>query len=235
MNDAFVSYPPRIYSLLKQSLQYKLQFSIRHKSSSDYYLTTIIEIDPEFRYIIMDELHPESANQQFGAGDIITIDNQLNRVSLKFDCIIEKYIPGQSGAPGQYLLSYPSEIYYPQQRHFHRLRLNNQDNATCTIYLDENTSLGAICHDISISGICLSLKSDRSLPPLTAGMRFEARIELDELPQISTDIIIRNMRHTPGHEQLLYGVAFIELLPRHQNIIQKYLTRVERRRLGRAR
>lgn len=194
----------------------------------DFILTSIIEVDNGS--LILDYGTSEALNQRAVASDRIILVTTQDRVKVQFVADGMEQVE-YLGRPA-FRTAIPSELLKLQRREYYRLTTPMVNPITCSLTRPDSSRIDLVIADISLGGIAIANYQHQIM--LEIGDKFaDCRIVLPDIGTLTTGLEVRN-----EHEILLKngtkshraGCMFIDMPPRQQNTIQRYIIKLDRER-----
>lgn len=199
----------------------------------DFILTSILGVDTnQDGLLILDYGADETRNKQILASGRIILVTTQEHVKVQFTMEgIEKteYL----GRPA-FKATIPGKLMKLQRREYYRIFTPIVNTIKCVMTRPEGGRVETVIANISLGGIAITNYQNQIRPNI--GERFnDCRIVLPEIGTISAvmeirsehEIILRN-----GAKTHRAGCMFIDLPPKQQTMIQRYIIKLERERVG---
>ena len=194
----------RIGALLHQLVEKRALLEVTLKNQKQAFTSTILDVDHENDYFILDELKPESGNSVLKHTPKLHIRGQLGGISMDFNATVFEF--GLEDNIPFYKLSLPKKINYLQRRQAVRVKLNANNVVSVTFTLADGQKITGLLDDISIGG--LRARFDENLPNTIArGEKLSCAFELppDNNEVINCNFVIRSVKHDKNK----FGPPFI--------------------------
>lgn len=196
------------------------------------YQSLILEIDPDNKELLIDELYPAENLQSLQPGDTLQVTSESRQVNVSFYSRLLAIETRQEGKV--YRLEMPEEIGRNQSRGAYRVYVENEVGLDIDINVNGEHLPAVNIINLSIDGIKLSFANDMSD---TFNLRRQSVVKLSEcliyLPDgaaIDCDVLLRNLYtiraphlHSLGGGQLLIND------PQQKVKLQQFLAAVQRR------
>lgn len=129
--------------------------------------------------------------------------------------------------------SRPQSLLFIQRRDYFRLSVPARQPVLCHIPQGQDgDTLSVEIIDISLGGI--ALPGPLPFANLAPGTRLQdCRIELPETGSLQVDLMVCSLRENRLRDGSRIGCRFMQLSGGNQTLIQRYINRIERRRLAR--
>lgn len=195
---------------------------------NDFILTSIIDVGNQS--LILDYGTNELLNQRVAASDKIILVTTQDRVKVQF--VVNGVKPIEHLGRPAFRAGIPDELLKLQRREYYRLSTPMVNPVTCSLTCPDNGQIDLIIADISLGGIALTNYQHQI--KFEIGDRFaDCRIVLPGIGTLTTGIEIRNEHETTlksGTKSHRAGCMFIDMPPRQQNTIQRYIIKLDRER-----
>jgi len=175
-----------IYVVLRRALTNHCALTVFIGNRPEAYSSAIIEIVPEQRVLMLDELTPAPGTGRLVKGDVLHIRALVDGVQLHFDSKVAA-IGVQDGLPF-YRVDFPSRIEYPQRRRQYRVTVPL--NRGLQIYFDlaRNHRLIGELRDISMGGLCARITAGNMEEGVDPHQTAHCRIMLPDNQSIVTEV-----------------------------------------------
>jgi len=174
------------YVVLRRALANHCPLTVYVGKRPEAYSSAILEILPEKRVLMLDELTPAPSHGRLAKGDVLHIRAIVDGVQLQFDSTVTE-LGVQDGLP-YYRASFPSRIDYPQRRRQYRVTVPM--NRGLQIYFDfaRNHRLVGELRDISMGGLCARITSGHLDEGADQPRTASCRIMLPDNQSIVTEV-----------------------------------------------
>lgn len=200
------------------------------KQGSEFFLTSIVEVDSASGGLIVDCGQEAEANRRALAADKFVFVTNLDRIKIQFSTTALAQINHQ-GRPA-FRAPLPTSLLKLQRREYYRLVTPLRTPLHCII-----PNLGGARHevmvaDISVGGVGISGLRPEAL--LENGQQLaHCRIALPEEGIVAATLEVRNLYQSTlrsGGQVLHAGCHFVDIPAAHQAMIQRYIIRIDRER-----
>ena len=225
--------PREILAVLRQVATQGDLVTLYFNSGKDFLLTTLLSVNEQ--EVLLDKGSSEEMNRRAVSADKIFCVTRHAKVKLQFILtgVREVMHEGRS----VFSAALPATLLRLQRREYFRLNTPLNRPLVCHIPLQhENGTVEVFPRnvvDISIGGIAIQ----------TDGIDFAAEqifgncnLSLPEIGVLNVTLKVRNLYEVPlrnGHLSKRAGCQFVDLPPSAQNMIQRYIVRIERERKAR--
>ena len=175
-----------IYVVLRRALTNHCPLTVFVGNRTEAYSSAILEIVPEQRVLMLDELTPAPGVGRLVKGDVLHVRALVDGVQLQFDSTVMA-LGVQDGLPF-YRVAFPSRIEYPQRRRQYRVTVPL--NRGLQIYFDlaRNHRLTGELRDISMGGLCARITAGNLEDGVDAHQAAHCRIMLPDNQSIVTEV-----------------------------------------------
>ncbi len=216
--------------ILRALMQKGERVTAHFNAGEDLILTSILDVDMDADYVILDAGASEALNRKIlEARKIIFITSQ-DKVRIQFSASRIEKIPYE-GRPA-FKISLPESLIKLQRREYYRLTTPISKPLVCTFPLEDGKKEELHAVDLSIGGIGVL----NPLPgfQLEVGNVYQGcHFVLPEIGTIVTALQIRNAFEITlknGTHTRRAGCMFVNLPGTMQSMIQRYIIKLERER-----
>lgn len=194
---------------------------IKFKNSKEQYVSMILEIDKECKYLILDELNPAEGHKQVEKGKEFLVSSSHNGVAVYYKSVVEEIITQDNLA--SYKMHFPETFEYKQQRDSFRVNitLNPLDGAIT----HEDKELKGKIIDISFSG--LKFKFDGEIK-INKEKIIKNCYLFNEKDKFTFNLRPALVSFNEEKNFTTLGGKFLDLDPRQNNIINKLVQKLQR-------
>jgi c-di-GMP-binding flagellar brake protein YcgR len=228
-----------ILSIMRQLVDARSLVSARLVPGTDAFLSAILRVADDGHSLILDGSPDVLMNDRIERAAQLDCVTQLDKVRIQFR--LERPTLEAFGSSPAFRAPLPGELLRLQRREFYRLQAPVTQSLTCTVPLPEaggsmrEMTLRII--DISGGGIAIAVPPEGV--PFAPGSEFAGcQIRLPDSAPIPARLIVRNLfRLTTrnGVEMLRAGCEFSDMPRGADEIIQRYILKIERERSARQR
>jgi flagellar brake protein len=223
-----VTHAPQIIGLLKRIRDQRVLLSVTVPGHGDVFNSLLLEVDPERKLILLDELNPHAGHELVCETHQLRVHCQCQGVELGFACEVEVG-QGQSGI-AFYRAALPESINYLQRRGSYRVRVGLDLAVHVQLPVDEATLVEGELFDLSMGG--LGAHVDAKLH-LEHGQVLPCVLSLPKADPIQVEIEIRFVRADEHKPTQRIGACFRNIQPRQQTLLRRLVTQLEREMLRR--
>ena len=144
-----------IVSLLNKINSKHSLLTIVLNTAEECFGSTILEINKEENYLVLDELYPIQGHELIKVGTEISLNAHHAGAFVNFTNTIEAI--GSNDDAAYYKISIPGEIEYHQRRNTYRVTTSMSEPIPVNLVNEENVLVSAELRDISLGGVCLRL------------------------------------------------------------------------------
>jgi c-di-GMP-binding flagellar brake protein YcgR len=199
--------------------------SIGFGGSQDFILSAILAVNPDFEEVVLDYGADQAAMQKLLASNRLRFTTQLDHVRILFQTDLVAATSFE-GSPA-FRTPLPASLLRLQRRDAYRLKIPLSRPVMCDMPAAD-TGAGRVrvrVRDISAGGVGL-VDYPPSMRLVPGTVRKDCRIVLPELGTLTADLEV--MHATADVESRRCGCRFVGLSQAMANLIQRYITKIER-------
>lgn len=225
--------PLEILAVLRQVATQGDLVTLYFNSGKDFLLTTLLAVNEQ--EVLLDKGSSEEMNRRSISADKIFCVTRHAKVKLQFILtgVREVMLDGRS----VFAAALPVTLLRLQRREYFRLNTPLNRPLVCHIPLQHEDGTVELFTrnvvDISVGGVAIQTDGIDFIPEQVFG---GCNLELPEIGVLSITLMVRNLYEVPlrnGHLSKRAGCKFVDLPPASQNMIQRYIVRIERERKAR--
>lgn len=224
-NNALIKDDLEIYSLLKKVQKSKQLISLSFDSLPNQSLTSLIEVHYDSKVLVFDEPNPQLTSKLIVSKHEAEFSLTLEKLPVKFNA---KFILNKKDNDFNDLYTpFPSKIYYPQNRNYHRFRTEFIEGIKAVIFLSPTKQLPCQLINISLRGLCIRLPySFASIFQLNQSID-DIYIQLPNQKGFSISAKIQNTQIEAGYTHIVLGLQIKEQQSSIEKTIQQFIFRTE--------
>jgi c-di-GMP-binding flagellar brake protein YcgR len=220
-----VTDPDQISSLLQKLHESHSLLAVRLRGIDDIFMSAIIEVSPQQRYIVLDELAPAAGAMAIKANQRVLIRSRLNNVTIEFESEVTDI--GTESGLAFYRLPYPSRIHYKQRRTHFRASVPIEKQVPLQIVTPQEHTLHAELRDISLGGFSGRFRSGY-LDDLETGLHVpRCVITLPNKHKICCSVQILYLERMIGFAPRV-GARYVDLDRRDHRQLEQYIAQLDR-------
>ncbi|GEM_PF-1739877 len=146
-----------IHHLLKKVHSKHSLLSITIDYPDEFYGSTIIEINDDENYLVIDELYPEEGHAKVEIGTSLTFNTQYSGAFVNFIGTVNAISKNEKAS--YYKIAMPKEIEYHQRRNTYRIATNINDPIYVNLVNEDEILIKAELRDLSHGGLCLRVNA----------------------------------------------------------------------------
>lgn len=203
---------------------------------ADVAVTSVLDVNPDEDEVIIDCSISSEQNQRIISARRLAFETTLDKIRIMFwtDGVYDAVYAGRPA----FAFPTPTNMIRLQRRDLYRMETPLSNPVRCVIPLPEDLG-GAICNfplaDISGGGI--ALMDEKMVLDNTIGRNYKnCRIDLKDIGTVVTTLQIRSshdMTLLNGKTNRRLGCQFFDISRGMLNMVQKYITKLERERNAR--
>ncbi|MDR0528433.1 MAG: flagellar brake protein [Zoogloeaceae bacterium] len=228
--------PAEIAYVLREIMQKGCMVTVYFDNGHSFFLTSILEVSPQG--LILDYSNDETVNQRALQSDRLICLTSVNRIKIQFalsGCSRTQYENRTA-----FSCLFPETLLRLQRREFFRVNTPVANPIKCDIPIRRAGASGTILQipliDISVGGMGLMATTEQA-DFLESGIIVEdCLLAIPEEAQITMALKVRDafeISTRSGSKYIRVGCEYHNLKPNSLNIIQRYITRLERERKAR--
>jgi len=225
-----VSSQTRIAQILSSLLDHAELVTAYFNRGRDFLLTAVVHVDPIRKTVVIDRGKNEALNQKLLASERVVLVSVHEKVKVQFS--VKAISAVQFDGRPAFEFPLPTELLKLQRREFFRVRTSGAEPVRCRLPVEGKERLEAPVLDISIGGLALYGRLPRASGEI--GTRFPGvGLQVGDDGWITVEMELRNcndIRLRNGVDTCRLGFRFIDLPETAQQMIQRYILRVERDR-----
>jgi len=232
-NDPFLVTSKLEIQAILRSIEVKRALLRMHvQGSMVAIITTILEIDPASRTLLVDNSTDEEFNRRIAQAKKVSFETNLDKVSIQFS--VPQVTPCMQGNLPALELNFPGSLRRVQRREYYRVDVPITEPASCTVTLAGDSGMKTIVldiKDISAGGISV-FDNAHALDNSLGTLYLDCRLELPEAGTVVTSLRVmrsQDERLNNGKETRLLGFQFFELPNPMNFIVQQYIGKLERK------
>lgn len=192
------------------------------------YQSMILELDPQERTILIDELFPVGFIGMVGQAVQLRIRQPEGR-KLKFDAVIQQQ-HHYDDAP-LYVLEMPREIEVDQRRRAYRLPIGNKVAISSHFIGPNQVPYQAQVRNLSSTGMGLEVAIEDSVALNYNDLLSHVMLDFAGV-NIECEMAVRSVAEEPERQSLLIGAEFVDLPALEQRVLEKSIMRIQRQRIN---
>jgi c-di-GMP-binding flagellar brake protein YcgR len=215
-----------IVGLLRAVSAHREIVTVQFGGAQDFVVSAVLAVNPDFEEVVLDYGADEAAMQRLLRAQRLRVTTQLNQVRIQFQADVAAVVNYEDGPAFRVRL--PDSLQRFQRRDAYRLKVPLGRPLLCEIPPSETAggtqALRVRVRDISVEGIGL-VDYPKELRPATGAVWSGCRINLPDLGPLVADL---EVKHATEGDVRRCGCHFRNLPLSMANLIQRYITRVER-------
>lgn len=131
--------------------------SITIDSPDEFYGSTIIEINDDENFLVIDELYPEEGHKKVEPGLSLNFHTQYSGAFVNFTGTVLAIAENEKAA--YYKIGMPKKVEYHQQRNTYRIATSISDPIPVSLVNQDEVLIKAELRDLSHGGLCLRVNA----------------------------------------------------------------------------
>ncbi|HEC11732.1 MAG TPA: flagellar brake protein [Acidiferrobacteraceae bacterium] len=201
------------------------------------YLSTVIEVNLEQRFLLLDELSSAAAHRRMLSEKRFHFQATVDGIKIDFNGAIDYFSKDNVGA--FYRVPFPTKMQYMQQRAHYRARITIADPISVALSRSElaSSKIEGGLHDISVGGLGVHFKKQLEKPIKSGDFFPGCMITLLNATTIACSFEARFVKPEKD-KSLRVGGRFVDIDTIQQRHIERFVAEMDReflRRLARNR
>lgn len=210
----------QIFVLLRRALDARCMLSVRVGTDPETYLSAILEVVRDGRYIVLDELNPKSGHAAMEANREVGIRAVVEGIELRFRSHVLQ-VAHDNGLP-YYKIAFPRTFTYAQKRDQYRVPVPLHQRYEVQVLMGDGRELTGELRDLSTGGLSARLHAGRIDPVADMNSVALCRVVLSKEASIVADAEIRYISAAQPPRVSRFGARFVELDSRTSRRIEEF-------------
>ncbi len=215
-----------ISHLLKKIYLKHSLLTITLESSDEFYGSTIIEINNDENYLVIDELYPEEGHAQIEPGKSLSCNAHCSGAFVHFIGKVEAI--GENAGVAYYKIGMPEEVEYHQRRNTYRITTSISDSIPVNLVNDDEVLIKAELRDISHGGLCLRVKASSHISMHSGDYIPTCLIQAENERKILSSLNICHVETIKDTGSLRIGAEFAEISKIDRRELEHLIASLER-------
>jgi flagellar brake protein len=213
-----------IVGLLRAVSAHREIVSVQFGGAQDFVVTAVLAVNPDFEEVVLDYGADQAAMQRLLRASRLRVMTQLNQVRIQFQADVASPVAFEGGAAFRVRL--PDSVLRFQRRDAYRLKIPLGRPLVCDVPAADTVPqpLSIRVRDISVAGIGL-IDYPKDFRPSVGMVWPGCCVRLPDLGPLVADL---EVMHATDGEVRRCGCRFRNLPLSMTNLIQRYITRIER-------
>ena len=212
--------------LLKKVYSKHSLLTVTIESFDDYYGSTIIEINEDENYLVIDELYPEEGHAKIEVGTKLSFNTQYAGAFVNFVGTINAISENEKAA--YYKIGMPEEVEYLQRRNTYRITTNISDPIQVNIVNEDEILIKAELRDLSHGGLCLRVNASPHIPIRRGNYIPTCLIQVEKNRKILSSLNICHVETIKESGSLRIGAEFIGMSKIDRRELEHLIASLER-------
>jgi c-di-GMP-binding flagellar brake protein YcgR len=227
-----------IVAVLRSLVQRRSLVSAYFDEGRSFILTSVLQVDAAADQLLIDSGRDEAINRQVLLAERLFLVSTLDKVKIQFS--LGRLSQTHNGGLPAFAAALPDQLLRLQRREYFRLTtpVTKPVRLVATLRRADGSALPVDTSILDISGGGVGLMATPSLATLLPrGQRLDdGRISLPDEGLLSANLLVCNKGEEAtrgGARYFRVGCEFIGLAGARMNMLQRYITRIERERKAR--
>jgi len=215
-----------INSLLNKIYSKHSLLSVTIKSFNDYYGSTIIEINNDENYLVIDELYPEAGHKRIEIGTQLSFNTQYAGAFVNF--IGKVNAIGGNEKAAYYKIAIPEELEYHQRRNTYRIATSISEPIQVNLVNEDEILIKAELRDLSHGGLCLRINASPHISIKSGSTIPTCLIQVDKTRKILSSLNICHVEEIKETGSLRIGAEFAKMSKTDRRELEHLIATMER-------
>ncbi|MFZ4535682.1 flagellar brake protein [Propionivibrio sp.] len=227
-----------ILAVLRTMIQRGAMITVHFDQGRSFLLTSMITLSADNREFILDVGSNEEMNARALLAKKLIFTTIIDKVKVQFS--LNKLLPTQNDGRAAFLGKVPETLLRLQRREYFRLStpIANPVTLNTTLYREDGSALLVALPllDVSGGGVGLTATPDQARLFQRGDTLADCKMMLPDEGLLVTTLCVRNLFDVTtrsGARFVRVGCEYVSLPPARLNMVQRYITRVERERKAR--
>jgi len=227
-----------VLAILRSLVQRRALVSAYFEQGRSFFLTSVVEVDAGAGRIVIDNGRDEAINQAALLAEQLHLVSTLDKVKIQFR--LGRLSETRSGGLPAFTAALPDQLLRLQRREYFRLTtpVTRPVRLVATLRRTDGSALPVDTSILDISGGGVGLMAAPGLAALLPrGQRLnDGRISLPDEGLLTANLLVCNKGEEAtrgGARYFRVGCEFLGLTGARMNMLQRYITRIERERKAR--
>lgn len=216
-----------IRRLLKKIYSSHSLLTISFESSDACFGSTIIEINNDENYFVIDELYPEEGHSLIEVDKKLLINAHHAGAFVYFSAFIEAI--GKNEKAAYYKIDMPEEVEFHQRRNTYRVSTGISETIPVNLVNEDEILISAELRDISIGGVSLRINAMPHISLQSGDHIPTCLIQLEENRKILSSLNICHVEKMKGTGSLRIGAQFANISKIDQREVEHLIAYLDRK------
>lgn len=218
--------PDDINHLFKKIYSKHSLLSATVESSNECYGSTIIEINDDEHYLVIDELYPIEGHNKVDVGTNLSFNTQYAGAFVNFIGTVDAI--GENEKAAYYKISIPEELEYHQRRNTYRIATSIRDPIQVNLINEDEVLIKAELRDISHGGLCLRVNASPHVSIKSGSHIQTCLIQVDKRRKILSSLNICHVEMIKQTGSLRIGAEFAIMSKADRRELEHLIATMER-------
>jgi len=216
----------RIAAILRPLQQQHSIVSIAIPSAKSLYNSTLLEVNPEQGYLLLDELHPREGHARLSTSSKIGLSAHREGIEIKM--ILEISEIGSDNGVAFYKVLYPKIIRYRQRRRTFRVPVSAAQSIPVELADEQGNAFYGELQDISAEGMCVRFPPKTAIPEEEKAQALICTITLPDKKRVQGRFILRRITLHEASRNVQVGGSFEQLDKAQARLIERFVLEIQR-------
>ncbi len=216
----------RITAILRPLQQQHSIVSIAIPSAKYLYNSTLLEVNPEQAYLLLDELHPREGHSQLSTSSKIGLSARREGIEIKM--ILEISEIGVDNGVAFYKVPFPTIIRYRQRRRTFRVPVSAAQSIHVELADERGNAFYGELQDISAEGMCVRFPPKTAIPEGEKAQILTCTITLPDKKRVQGHFTLRRITQHEPSRNIQVGGRFEQLDKVQARAIERFVLEIQR-------
>lgn len=212
--------------LLKKIHNKHSLLTITIETGDECFGSTILEINNDKNYLVVDELYPESGHLKIKNDTSISISANHAGAFVHFKTTVEAI--GENAKAAYYKIGIPSELQYHQRRNTYRITTSLTSPVRVNLVNEDEILLKAELRDISHGGVCLRVNAASHIKIQNGDTIPTCLIQIGEDRKIMCTLNVCHVEIMKETGALRIGAEFTDMSKFDRRELEHFIVTLER-------
>ncbi len=216
----------RITAILRPLQQRHSIVSIAIPSAKCLYNSTLLEVNPEQGYLLLDELHPREGHSQLSTSSKIGLSAHREGIEIKM--ILEISEIGTDNGVAFYKVPFPTIVRYRQRRRTFRVPVSAVHAIPVELVDEQGNAFYGELQDISAEGMCVRFPPKAAIPEGDKAQILTCTITLPDKKRVQGCFILHRITLHEPSRNIQVGGSFEQLDKVQARLIERFVLEMQR-------
>lgn len=225
-NSIIIKDAEEIRALLNKIFKKRSLLTVTIGGNESCYGSTILEINSDEQYLVIDELNPLDGHEQLEEGSKLKINTQQEGALVRFTA--EVIAIGGNDDAAYYKIPVPKKIEFHQRRNTYRVYVGINETIPVSLKNEEEVVISAELRDISLGGVSLRVKEVSHAPLQKGDLIPTCVITASNQRKIKASLNICHIERMRETGMLRVGAQFVSMSKFDLRELENFIAAMER-------